>query len=321
MNPAVLSLRKIISILLVMFFIALSMELALRFVGYLYKSYKEFKYNRYLNFGHKEITILCFGESSTLGILVDKRDSYPKQLEKKLRGFYNNNYISVRIPFHIGDNTSRMADKLKEYIEKYKPTLIILMTGINNNFSLVGSHVGKFLKNNDKAEFRVKMIITLSNFRLFNVIHYLYLKFIAKDWSNYTKKYKNFIFGEPEFGRWPPSELTWSFADSHQEAFVKLWRYDLSNMIHEAKKYNLRVLLMTYHFNGYLSSEEFISLANKEEIPLVRNDESFNLLIKNKTIKNYLLKDNWHPNKDGYAIIANNAFECIRNLDLLNLKK
>jgi hypothetical protein len=86
------------------------------------------------------------------------------------------------------------------------------------------------------------------------------------------------------------------------------------------KKHDGKLLLMTYPAPVYIPYEHFISVAKENGIPLVRNDESFKFVLESPDTHEYFFKDNWHPNKQGYSIIANNAFERIRDNNLLGLK-
>ncbi|MFH1202028.1 MAG: hypothetical protein V1674_03960 [Candidatus Omnitrophota bacterium] len=294
-------------------------EAVLRITGYLYL--KKFYYDgqdRKFNTG---INIICLGESSTAGLWVDFEDSYPKQLESKLREYYHNADINVIIPIHIGQNTSQISNRIKHYIKLYRPGLIILMAGINNAWSLGESNVVKFLNNSDNDTLKIKSLVMLNNSRTFKMLRFLYLKFIIKENSKHILANRYSFIGFPQFSRFPPQKWIYDFAITHKDSFVKMWRYDISNIIEESKKSNIRVLLMTYHINSnsYISIDEFISLAARENIPLIRNDDTFNAITKQESIKKYLLRDNWHPNKEGYSIIANNIFRYIKDQDVLNL--
>ena len=192
------------------------------------------------------------------------------------------------------------------------------MVGYNNEWSLAESHIFKFLNKMDRTPMKIRAMVMLDNIRLFKVLRYGYLKFVIHEKSDYMDRNKYYVWGHPELARVPPEKWIYSFANSNRDAFIKLWRYDVNKIIQNAKTRNTPVLLMTYHINPtYLPEDEFISMAERYGVPLVRNDESFKQLIENKTIDKYLLYDHWHPNKEGYSIIANNAFECIKKTNLL----
>jgi len=156
------------------------------------------------------------------------------------------------------------------------------------------------------------------------VLRYIYLRITGDGNGNYTHlgSLKKSIWGYPEYARYPPRESVWSFALTHREAFVKLWKHDLLSIVQKIKKRNIGVVLMTYHFPpGYIRITDYWDIVRETDIHLVRNDKTFGLLVKNKTIGNYLLADNWHPNKEGYSLIASNVYECIKKHNLVKLEQ
>lgn len=326
-------MKKRLHWLLKIIFFCLIVEIAIRFLGFLFLN-ETYNHNYRRLFNHSDtiaerLNIVCLGESSTAGLGVDWQDSYPRQLESKLREFYCNDNINVIVPVHVGQNTSQVSNRIKQYVSQYNPRLIIVMVGCNNTWSFAESHITRFLNNTNKEALKVKVLLTLDNFRLFKVLRYTYLRFIAKIKSISIKRYVSFILGHPE-SVYKRTQI-WSdpFTDLNKKAFVELWKYDVRKIIQEAKRNNVKVLLMTYHINPikYLSMGDFISMANEQEVLLVRNDKPFDLLIKNGTVNNFLLYDDWHPNKHwhpnkrGYSIIANNAFKQIKDNNLLELRE
>src|SRR3989344_2376168 len=83
--------------------------------------------------GQEEPTnIIALGESSTIGLWVDRPSSYPAQLEMMLQEQYPEKHIRIFVPPFIGNNTSQVANRIEQHIETYDPKLIILMVGYNN---------------------------------------------------------------------------------------------------------------------------------------------------------------------------------------------
>lgn len=295
-------------------------EMGLRIAGNIYLKHLYVHTEGKRKNSSDETNIICLGESSTAGLGVDWEDSYPSQLKAMLKKQYPKKAIDVIVPPHVGQNTSQVANRIDQYIELYSPRLIILMIGYNNEWSLAESRIGKFLKSDSLETLKVRALCILNNSRLFKMLRYLYLRFIIKEESNYMEGLEGtrYLWGGPELVRWPPQKWIYSFADAHRDAFIRLWRYDVQGIISAAQKHNINILLMTYHINPtYLPLEEFISMAHKNNIPLVRNDKTFQILIDNRTIQACLLGDNWHPNKYGYNFIAKNAFQVIIDEKLL----
>lgn len=315
-------MRKATIFLIAILIFTCAVEVILRIAGDLYLKKLYVHQHSYIKLPPTGINVVCLGESSTAGLWVPWRDSYPAQLQAMLREEYPKKDIHVFVPPHVGQNTSQVANRIQHYIELFKPNSIILMVGYNNEWSLAESHIGKFVNLNSFESMKIKTLILLNNLRLFKLLRYTYLKYIVKEELEYTKRLEatKYAWGGPELVRLPPKKFVYSFAASRREAFVKLWRYDVHKIISVAKKHNINVILMTYQIMPtYLPVEEFIAMAHKEDIPLVRNDKTFQALINNRTIKDYVLqRDNWHPNKKGYTLIAQNAFQIIKDNKLLN---
>ncbi|KPK99178.1 MAG: hypothetical protein AMJ95_00005, partial [Omnitrophica WOR_2 bacterium SM23_72] len=235
-------------------------------------------------------TVVCLGESSTAGLWVKKRESYPFQLRMMLQEYYPQKNIKVLVPPHVGQNTSQMANRIEDYIHLYDPVLLIIMAGYNNETSWGESHVIKFLKVDSPGIFKMKALIWLDHFRLFKLLRYAYIRFFYRKVPYYDSKMKNlrkvnYIWGGPELSVLSPEEQKriLDISLSHREAFIKLWRYDIETIVSAAKEHGVQVLLMTY--KGF--------------------------------INDLLLHDDWHLNLKGYSLIAKNAFESIRDNKLL----
>lgn len=316
--------KRFIAFIVAFLLFLFSMEMILRLAGDLYL--KKLYVHKYYNAENhpNAVNILCLGESSTAGLWVPWQDSYPAQLQEILRKEYPEEDIRAFVPAHVGQNTSQMANRIEQYIKLYSPRFIIIMAGYNNEWSLAESHITGFLNSNNLESLRVKALILLNNFRLFKMLRYIYLEFIVREVSPYMRGLKDneYIWGGPEFTRGPQKKFIYSFAHSHRDAFVELWRYDIKKMIDAARKHNIRPIIMTYHINpAYLPTEEFLMLAQEEETMLIRNDVLFKSLIDDDSIGDYLLWDNWHPNKKGYALIAKNVFGAIKNDEQLTNNK
>lgn len=251
--------------------------------------------------GAGHVNVVCLGESSTDGLSMAAAESYPKQLERRLRDFYGNPDIHVIVPPQTDLNTSQMYDRIGQYLDLYRPRLIVLMAGYDNERYLAESHIGRFLSASGAQALEVRLLVSLDRLRLFRLLHHAYLR----------------LAGRAAFA---PEGSVGSFAGAHQAAFVSLWRHDVGGMIREALRRGVGVLLMTYHVNpAYLPVEEMVALARDEDVPLVRNDERFRHLTAAGTIERYVLEDGWHPTSLGYSLIADGAFQEIRGRDLLKL--
>lgn len=297
----------------------LAVEAALRFAGTVYLK-RLYVHTERGSIDPQKTNIVCLGESSTAGLDLPWQDSYPVQLNVMLKKEYPGENIQVIVPPHVGQNTSQVANRIEHYIELYSPRLVVLMVGFNNEWSLAESHIHKFLKSNNAEVLKVKILCFLDSLRTFKVLRYLYLRYVVKEKSDYVNGLREarYVWGGPELTRWPPRKWVYSFADENRQAFIALWRDDVQKIISAVQRNNIKIVLMTYHINpDYLAAEEFISMARRSKIPLVRNDETFQAFINNRTIGYFLLRDQWHPNKLGYSLIAENVFRIIKERRLL----
>lgn len=299
---------------------AAAAEAALRVAGHLYLRTLYTTAFRAMDPRPGDVSVLCLGESSTAGMGVEPADSYPGQLQALLREFYDDPRIRTIVPPHVGQNTSQMANRIGEYLELYRPRLVVVMAGFNNEWSLAESHVTRFLEGPPAETWRVRALVLLDGFRLFKLLRYSYLRFVARERSEYMSENTNYVWGHPELVRFPPPAWIHELARRHSVAFVRAWREDVEAIARAARERGARVLLMTYHVNpSYLPSVEFASVAAELRVPLVRNDESFQAAARLAGAQKYLLDDGWHPNRLGYELIARNAFARIRDDDLLSV--
>jgi lysophospholipase L1-like esterase len=293
-------------------------EAALRAAGHLYLR------NLYTTAFHAtnplpgDVNVLCLGESSTAGMGVEPSDSYPGQLQAQLREFYDTPRIRVIVPPHVGQNTSQMANRIGDYVGLYRPRLVVVMAGFNNEWSLAESHVSRHLEGSPAETWRVRALILLDGLRLFKMLRYGYLRFVARERSDYMAENAHYVWGHPELVRYPPAAWIHDVARRQSTAFVRAWREDVESIVHASRAGGAQVLLMTYHLNpSYLPPVEYTSLAEELRLALVRNDQAFEALSRREDPARYLLSDGWHPNRLGYELIARNAFERIRDEDLL----
>jgi hypothetical protein len=137
--------RKLCRAGLILLCLVLALEVSLRIAGYYYRAqfWEETTSNK--SFSDQDIIVLAIGESTTAGIWVPREDSYPKQLERLLRAHYRTDGIYVVIPPHIGQNTSQMVHNFDDYLNTFRPALVIIMAGVNNPWSLAQSNLAEFM--------------------------------------------------------------------------------------------------------------------------------------------------------------------------------
>ena len=111
-----------------------------------------------------EFNILCLGDSFTQGFGAPFGLSYPEQLESLLRKKAPNSKIRVFKEFNI--NSSVVLKNLPNNILKYKPDLIIIMSGCNDRWSLQSCTYFKLTRGN----LLTKIDIWLSNLHIYKLL-------------------------------------------------------------------------------------------------------------------------------------------------------
>ena len=78
-------------------------------------------------------TILCVGDSHTEGLGSDPEQDYPSQLAKILgaKDMKGQIYAVYNIGFG-GQNTAQLSENFENYLKKYRPDVVILLSGSSN---------------------------------------------------------------------------------------------------------------------------------------------------------------------------------------------
>jgi lysophospholipase L1-like esterase len=250
------------------------------------------------------VNVLAIGESTTIGIWVEKDESYPRQLEKKLREHYGTDAINVIIPPHIGQNTSQVLHRFDKYLSTFKPAAVIIMAGVNNTWSLDESNLARFLPAR-AVRLRARMLLDKS--RALKLIRLLVYASEVKA-MGLGRSISAEMSGKPRYTSWPPPR---DFRDALEpEVFRELWRHDVGQMLRASKAAGARPILMSYPTWRLPSYADLETMAMEEKVSLVRNDLSFKPLVDDGTAKEVLFPDG-HPNARGYAIIAANVFKVL----------
>jgi lysophospholipase L1-like esterase len=316
-------MRKLVMLLAVALAAVALAEAGLRLAGHIYLR-RLYTSARDATVPKDALNVVCLGESSTAGLWVEPENSYPAQLEAGLRALHGER-VHVIVPPHVGQNTSQMANRVADYMALYRPRLVVVMAGYNNEWSLAESNLGRFLKARSVEALRARLLIALDGVRVFRVVRHGALRLWS--WASargdaYLDANPAHVWGHPELVRLPPAAWVFELAAENRDAMVELWRSDVGRIVDEARRGGAKVLLMTYHLNPtYLPAAEFVRLASEKSLPLVRNDLAFQPLVDDRTIDSYLMHDHWHPSARGYRLIAANALAKIQAEDLLGLGK
>jgi lysophospholipase L1-like esterase len=251
-------------------------------------------------------TVLALGESTTAGLWLPFEQSYPKQLEARLRAHYGSDRISVVVPPHLGQNTSQMVARMPFYLSTFRPDVVVIMAGVNNAWSLVESDLPRFLPESDWRTPLFRWRRWLDDVKV--------LRLASLVWSASRERLSRFgheLGGAPRFTEWPPKAGLLGAVDSNGEPILQLWRHDVGTMIDLAHRAGATVILMTYPNYDTPPLAEFRAMARAKGVRLVDNHHAFRPLVTPDVISTYFLADYRHPSAKGYAIVAEHALQAI----------
>lgn len=304
-------LRRSAKLFLIVLGVLLVLEIALRITGHFYQSRQVEDQRKDRRNSTKWVTVLALGESTTLGLWLPFEESYPKQLERRLREHYQRRRIQVVVPPHAGQNTSQMVHRFADYLESFQPSLVILMAGVNNTWSLAESNLGDHLPPGhwQTALFRLR--------RWSDDVKVVRLgRLLSSGTRQLWRRMGQDLEGKPLMTEWPPKpDLL--VRGVGPEPFLKLWRADVGQMIEQAQAAGVKVILMTYPNYDTPPVSEFEAMAAKWSLPLVENHKSFAPLIEQGRAGEVFFEDLRHPNARGYGIVADNVLRCIVERGLL----
>ena len=300
--------RFLILLSLVLF---LCLEALLRVMGRHYAS----KYDAYQKRALAQrgcVTIIALGESTTGGLWVEPDQSYPAQLERILARKYHRP-VCVVFPPHLGQNTSQMFNRLDSYLASYSPRLVVFMCGVNNTWSLEESNITRFLAV-DVHHPGLLLRLWLDRSRVFKLAR------LAVYDLNWRVKAVQELEGTPRFTPWPPPDENSRFGSRNRDAFLRMWRWEVEEMIDRSRTRGASVVLMTYPNYELPPVSEFEAMAARKNVPLQRNDLLFKPLLEPAVLDYYFFGDGHHPKAEGYGMLASELAWLIDERDLLRLR-
>ncbi len=288
------------------------LEILLRVAGYYYKS--RFWEARGRHPAAERATVLALGESTTAGMWLPVEESYPKQLQARLREHYGTPRIRVVIPPHIGQNTSQMLARFPQYLETFEPDVVVIMAGVNNTWSLAESNLGEFMPPGDWRTRLFRWRRWLDDVKVFRLG-----RLLITGAGETRRSLEDDLAGKPRMATWPPEDDP-LVRNIGREPFLRLWRSDVGQMIQQAEASGAAVLLMTYPNYDTPPVSEFVDLAKTHSLLLVENHRPFAEIIDQGRAAEFFFEDLRHPNAKGYAIIADNVFRSLLANELLDEK-
>jgi len=296
--------QKILLIILGLFIAILLCEGLFRIGGLLANK------NQYdINKNKKVYRILCVGDSSTYGTGASDRNkfSYPSQLQNILNDKFINKKFEVINLGRPGISSSQLLNRFENDILKFKPNIAVMMIGINDPWNFEESNILKFYNMKPRRPLFIRIELLLSQSKL-----YKFLKLVVL-----SVKFK-----EPKvpcFNCESRDETELLFA--HDPARAKALNSAIINNISRLKQIsednNIKIIFMKYHNTGWGNPELIIYPTYTQlKVPVVDNEILFKKA-KQQGL-NVLGNDEWHPNDLGYSLIAENIFNKMVELKILD---
>lgn len=82
------------------------------------------------------IRILCLGDSYTFGMGAHRGYSYPEQLQRLLDKYISGKKFTVYNSGFPGNTSSRLLNRLEEDLQKYEPSILVILIGVNDRFCI-----------------------------------------------------------------------------------------------------------------------------------------------------------------------------------------
>ena len=257
--------------------------------------------------------IYCVGESTTWGLGASDpiQKGYPHQLEEMLNKKYPGMRIQCFFDQTIGQNTSEILAKLPQQIEKHRPQLVIFMVGTNNWWNMDHSNILLFSRYSLISRVGLKVLIFLDQFRVWKLLKKIAfsLGFFGERWNHMFPKGTT----EIQLSEKIKSETGGRYV------FYRLAEHDIEEMIKICRTNRIRTIMCTYPMEPGAELRHIQeTIAKKFKMPLVDNFEVFQKL---KDPQAYLWpEDHWHPNNSGYAVVAENIYNCILKNGLIEAR-
>ncbi|MFH0877630.1 MAG: GDSL-type esterase/lipase family protein [Candidatus Omnitrophota bacterium] len=286
--------------------------------------------------GKNDLLILCLGDSHTWGLGSKTAQSYPSVLGDLLEGFPLDKefqVINLGIP---GMNSAMIAEQLKNKFYLYMPDIVILNGGSNNswNRTQVLQYLFRSAADRGWAKFKRRALDVLYSTHVYKLSRLLWAR-----WYTATHYFPQMPEVYPEamtlgkkgalwatvyvytdgarvekirHGGDPTQPVFWVGAkDFSPQTFKDFIKTSYTDMILFLRHNRVPVVLETYLDNVgscKLTNEALVELAQKEGLPIVRND--LFLAGRQEEAEIYLLPDG-HPTVKGYRVMAENTYKVI----------
>lgn len=239
-------------------------------------------------------TILCVGDSTTEGLMVDKQFSYPSQLQKLLDTNVPQKKFRVINLGYGGINSSQVLNRFEKNLGKYRPDLIVLQVGVNDLWNMNESNMWRFDQSNSLNKIKLKADIFLSKLRVYQFAKLLTISYKEAHTMPFDDEKQSLA-------------RSYEVSNDKRKQLYELLAYNIGNMVRLAKQHNYPIFLQTYQQEGMGKPRELINkVYGNLAVPVVDNQSVFDVA-KQQGLQ-AISEDNFHPNEAGYGLIARNVY-------------
>ena len=250
----------------------------------------------------KDIVIIVLGDSYAFGYGVRYQDIFPNVLENKLRNYFNNKHIKVVNLAIPGYNTSQELYTLKEVSAKFKPRLILLAYHLNDiqpysaepvfNYKNIHMSISYLMQHIHVIRFVMPRIAAIAR------------SFGMKLKTTATEEIEEYV---NEGKKWTDGKNTLN------ELFKYCYNIDARVAV------IIQPYIVTLNNNHPCAGAYGVvqSYCQKSNVPVIN---AFEYFLGLDAFNLWIHPFDGHPNAQGHALIANAAFDLIKNQKLLNEK-
>ena len=251
--------------------------------------------------------IVCAGDSHTYGVMVNKEDAYPAQLERLLnREGGNYQVLNLGAP---GQNSTQILQAMPEILKSYQPIALVLLVGVNNGWNISGQD----------QDFMRNLLIKSKVYRLFRL---LYFDTVARDKRFLVSRRRDTGEELQNFER--PVEAK---SDSEFRAIQLRYLADMVQIARLCQDNETKVVLMNYagdkEFDYATVNAMIRELSEKLRLPLVDNYSHFMSLLYrpdgafDQELHDQLFLEDMHLKAPGYSIVAENLYQALKQQNIV----
>jgi lysophospholipase L1-like esterase len=245
--------------------------------------------------------VVCIGDSWTIGA-PDGR--YPEMLEAKLNARHDGRRYRVWNLGVAGSNSSMALKRLEDAIPKYRPQLVVALTGNNDFWNLSESEYWKFNDGEMGAsdELLARARIFLHEQRTFK------LALLVKQMITGGRRLNE--YNERAETTTSTEEKPDARASIDLKTHERMLTYNLTKLVEFAAENDVQLVFMNYFtFHAFRVGEVLAETAALHGVPFVDNCARYHQ-IPVADREGFLIPDR-HPNARGYALIVDNLVDVL----------